>query len=337
MNLTIILPTLNRSDKLNIWLEYYSLNKYKGKILIIDSSNKIEKKKNLLLLKKFSLLDVSYIFLKKKNFRRDLLRIVKKKTKTKYAVYSGDDDFIFINALKYLINFLDTNIEYGGACGLGLVCFKDKKKFRTYKYDSIRGIENLDKFERLISQFDRYKYSVSIYSILRTKIWKNLKEQNFNMSNDISAELFYTFSIAYLARIKQFENLIYLIRMVGHKRAKLPKTSEKEIKKFSKFLNSITSKNTNKNFNNGNAFFYSLLKKKFKRESRNVVYPFRQVINFFSNFKNGKIFQRLIEFFRINNSYLNIYNTASLSKKKYKNINELNNFIKFLYKKISDD
>ena len=210
MNLTIILPTLNRSDKLNIWLEYYSLNKYKGKILIIDSSNKIEKKKNLLLLKKFSLLDVSYIFLKKKNFRRDLLRIVKKKTKTKYAVYSGDDDFIFINALKYLINFLDTNIEYGGACGLGLVCFKDKKKFRTYKYDSIRGIENLDKFERLISQFDRYKYSVSIYSILRTKIWKNLKEQNFNMSNDISAELFYTFSIAYLARIKQFENLILL-------------------------------------------------------------------------------------------------------------------------------
>ena len=147
---------------------------------------------------------------------------------------------------------------------------------------------------------------------------EEFEEQNFNMSNDISAELFYTFSIAYLARIKQFENLIYLIRMVGHKRAKLPKTSEKEIKKFSKFLNSITSKNTNKNFNNGNAFFYSLLKKKFKRESRNVVYPFRQVINFFSNFKNGKIFQRLIEFFRINNSYLNIYNTASLSKKNIK-------------------
>ena len=52
MNLTIILPTLNRSDKLNIWLEYYSLNKYKGKILIIDSSNKIEKKKKFVVIKK---------------------------------------------------------------------------------------------------------------------------------------------------------------------------------------------------------------------------------------------------------------------------------------------
>ena len=80
MNLTIILPTLNRSDKLNIWLEYYSLNKYKGKILIIDSSNKIEKKK-FVVIKKFLLLDVNYIFLKKKNFRRDLLKIVKKKLK----------------------------------------------------------------------------------------------------------------------------------------------------------------------------------------------------------------------------------------------------------------
>ena len=40
MNLTTIIPTLNRSSKLEIWLDYYSLNNYKCTILIIDSSNK---------------------------------------------------------------------------------------------------------------------------------------------------------------------------------------------------------------------------------------------------------------------------------------------------------
>ena len=161
-----------------------------------------------------------------------------------------------------------------------------------------------------------------------------MKEQNYYKANDISAELFYTFSIAYLTRIKQFQNLIYLVRTVGHKRTKLPKIDEKEIIKFSIFLNDMIKKEPGKNFKHKNLFFYSLLKKKFERENNKITYPFRQTINMLSNFKNGKIFQRFIEHLRISKLDINNFSTGSLSKKnKFKNYNELKNFIKFLEKK----
>ncbi|MDC1078653.1 TIGR00180 family glycosyltransferase [Candidatus Pelagibacter sp.] len=334
MNLTIIVPTLNRSVKLGMWLDYYFLNNYKGKILIIDSSNEKEKKKNILLLKKFSSLNINYVFIKKKNFRFNFLKIVKKKIKTKYVIWCGDDDFILIKTLKYLIKFLNNNRKYGGACGLGLVCYRDKKNFITYKYNGLREIENQNSFERLKSQFYKNKYTVSFYSVLRSTIWKNLKEQNYYKSNDISAELFFTFSIAYLTRIKQFKNLIYLVRMLGHKRAKISKIDEEEILKFSNFLNQMLKKDFKKKFKykkfkDKNSFFYSLLKEKFNRENNKVTYPFRQIINTIFNFHRGKKFHRLIRFFRI--KYIDFNGFISLTKKNtFKNHDELNNFIKFL-------
>ena len=44
MNLTIVVPTLNRSKKFENLLEHYSNNNYKGTILVMDSSNLNEKK-----------------------------------------------------------------------------------------------------------------------------------------------------------------------------------------------------------------------------------------------------------------------------------------------------
>lgn len=53
MNLTIVVPTLNRNDKFTKLLEYYSLNNYDGFILVIDSSNLKEKKKIFYRLRNF--------------------------------------------------------------------------------------------------------------------------------------------------------------------------------------------------------------------------------------------------------------------------------------------
>ena len=101
MNLTIIIPTLNRSYFLNKLLEYYSHLNFKAAFLILDSSEGKERKKNINVLSKYKNLNLKY-----KNVRGKPLEVIrksKKNIKTKYCVFSGDDDFFIKNSLIKII------------------------------------------------------------------------------------------------------------------------------------------------------------------------------------------------------------------------------------------
>ena len=158
-----VVPTLNRSKKFENLLEHYSNNNYKGTILVMDSSN-LNEKNNILSIKKFSLLKIKYVYLAKKIYRKEYLKYVQR-IKTKYTVCSGDDDFFIVNSLKYLITFLDKNNSYHGACGIGLSCFKDKNKYRTYLYKNLQDLNDKNATERIKKQFSSEGYTVAHYSI----------------------------------------------------------------------------------------------------------------------------------------------------------------------------
>ena len=47
---------------------------------------------------------------------------------TKYVVETGDDDYLALNGLKKVVNFLDNNLDYAGAHGKGKL-FLSRKKY----------------------------------------------------------------------------------------------------------------------------------------------------------------------------------------------------------------
>ena len=60
MNLTIILPIMNRSYFLNRILLYYTILNFKGMIIILDSSNSKILEENHNIIKRYSDLQIKY-------------------------------------------------------------------------------------------------------------------------------------------------------------------------------------------------------------------------------------------------------------------------------------
>ena len=83
MKLTIIIPTLNRSNFLNKLLEYYSNLNFKAVFLILDSS---EGNENINILSRYKELNIKYINIKGKPL--EVIRKSKRNIQTKYCVFS---------------------------------------------------------------------------------------------------------------------------------------------------------------------------------------------------------------------------------------------------------
>ena len=95
--LTIVIPTHQRPIALKRHLEYLKNYNKNLKILILDSSNKINKA--------YSHLD-NYFYFKGKNANTKISKVLNK-IKTEYVVSIGDDDFFIFNGLIKCLYFLE--------------------------------------------------------------------------------------------------------------------------------------------------------------------------------------------------------------------------------------
>ena len=105
MNLTIIIPTLNRSNFLIKTLRYYSNLNFKSKFLILDSSKGKERQQNFDIISRFKNLNLKYVNVDGKPL--EVIKKSKKYIKTKYCLFSGDDDYLIKSCLLKIINFLN--------------------------------------------------------------------------------------------------------------------------------------------------------------------------------------------------------------------------------------
>ena len=106
MDVSILIPTLNRSDFVLRILEYYKKSFFTGQIIILDSSKNVEKKLNKKNVKKYSkYLEIDYIWDIGWSF--ELFKKYQKYIRKNNCIFSGDDDFISIDGLKKSIEFLN--------------------------------------------------------------------------------------------------------------------------------------------------------------------------------------------------------------------------------------
>ena len=115
MEVTIFIPTLNRSNYILRILEYYKKSSFTGQILIFDSSIEREKQLNKKYVKRYlNNLNIDYIWDVGWSF--ELFKKYKEYFKKKNCIFSGDDDYISTEGLKKAINFLDKKKKQKNNC-----------------------------------------------------------------------------------------------------------------------------------------------------------------------------------------------------------------------------
>lgn len=129
MNISILIPTLDRPHFLLRALEYYEKIYFKGQIIIGDSSAPEHTAK----IKAFidgSGLNIKYMYFPVKDFKHDgeCMKVMIEEVTCDYAVYQGDDDFLVPAGLQACIEFLEDNPDYSAAYGIRANLYFDGDK-----------------------------------------------------------------------------------------------------------------------------------------------------------------------------------------------------------------
>ena len=146
MDLTIIIPTKNRFIFLKKILNYYNDVNYAGSLLILDSSNKKIYQQQEELIKKFTSIKIKHFY--SKYTPMHAIKEHLDKIKTRFATYSGDDDYHLVQGLNKCIDYLSNNSNISSVRGSAylfelnqnLSKVKDIHQYNSYNYIEEKAI-----------------------------------------------------------------------------------------------------------------------------------------------------------------------------------------------------
>ena len=172
MNLTILTPTRNRFDYVKKLLLYYQKFDFKGKILILDSSQNKIFTKTKFFLKKNQNVNVQHYKIDGRPF--ECIKYIIPKIKTEFVCFSGDDDYYIINGLEKSIKILKNNKQIHSVNGLSIVSNLKKKSLFSIEYLLYNHFYSTDNKSvlRLIKILQDYK--VPLFSIFRLNIFRKV-------------------------------------------------------------------------------------------------------------------------------------------------------------------
>jgi glycosyltransferase domain-containing protein len=121
--ISILIPTLNRSEFIERSLRYYFSVGFSECIYIGDSSNDLHRQKNENNISKYiAKLNIKYDYFPQNDYPNEglCLKEMGMRANTPYVVFSGDDDFLVPNTLKKCTAFLETYQDFGAVNGISL-------------------------------------------------------------------------------------------------------------------------------------------------------------------------------------------------------------------------
>ena len=210
-DITIIIPSKNRSNNLIKLANYYLTAGFQGDILMLDASekqetlnlqNSLSKFKNIRILHT----PVDYFIA----VSRSLDHI-----KTKYVACTGDDDFLFIKGLIDCKCFLEKEQSFGGVSGLGILGVYDNdrdviSKFSIYHIEKYIDKKKGDRLKKIINT-----YSVINFCLHRTSLFKKAFIEYPDEIHPSKYELFNSFLFILNEKIGKISSF-YILRL-SHK------------------------------------------------------------------------------------------------------------------------
>jgi len=177
--ISILIPTMNRSDFLIRALYYYSKVGFKGFICIGDSSNQQHSEKIKYAIKNLKeKINIIYRYFPKSAYihggmvMKELIELAP----TPYAVFAGDDDFLIPNGLERCVNFLENHPEYTAAHGIRVaVRLKSSGAFGNLESANFVPQPMLE-HETATERWAGYmRNAISTqYSVHRTETWRRM-------------------------------------------------------------------------------------------------------------------------------------------------------------------
>ena len=225
MDISIIIPTKNRLIYLKKLVNYYESENFQGQLIIADSSDKDNYMDTEIFLNKKKNLKITHFFFEGNEVaaRENVCHHIK----TKYIAQSGDDDYYCVNALKKIIEFLDSNKNYSSVSGYGYIVGYDVKKNIVKgisKYSSLHSEKNLP-LERIKEMSMRG--NVSDYVVCRKELFQKIfkficfeKEQNTYLLRNYAEWGFKLYKFLF-GKSKEL-NIFFIIRfrvpenLIGH-------------------------------------------------------------------------------------------------------------------------
>lgn len=177
--ITLLVPTMNRSDFLIRMLRYYDDIGFEGCICIGDSSNDqhIEKTKHAIKILKNKIRIIYRNFPKPPYIHNGMvIKALIEIAPTPYAVFAGDDDFLIPNGLEKCIAFLDVHPEYSAAHGIRVaVRLKSSGAFGELKSANFAPQPILE-HETAAERWAGYLRNAvtTQYSVHRTETWRRM-------------------------------------------------------------------------------------------------------------------------------------------------------------------
>lgn len=229
MDVSIIIPTMNRPKLLLRLIHYYGLLEFRGKILIGDSSNAEIFQKTASALENYKgCLDICHRHLPGRSVATAVMDM-NEYLRTPYVCLAPDDDFIIPQTIAKCIQFLDSYPDYIAAHGVGAFITNssgDSEIIDNAGYYRQTIIDDVTASTRLRNHLKNY--SVNLFSVHRSEIWRKMfistptpSEWPQCCDKSFADELLPCCLSVVYGKIKQIDGL-YLIRQVHEERYLLP-------------------------------------------------------------------------------------------------------------------
>ena len=226
--LTMIIPTMNRSDFLIRLLNYYANTNYKHWIIIGDSSDArhIEKTINAIkgLKGKLKIIHREYPGLSNIECAQQMTQLIS----TPYAVFIADDDFLVSNGLEQSVAFLEKHQGYIAAHGVAtrfsLQSSGPYGQFAGSSNYRLPSVEADTASQRILNYLDNY--SVTLFCVHRTKCWRTMFKDAASLTDkSFGGELLPCCLSVIQGKVKQLDCL-YLLRQDHTGRYLLPNVGD---------------------------------------------------------------------------------------------------------------
>jgi len=226
--ITILIPTMNRSDFLIRLLRYYWALGFQGCICIGDSSDTVHVERAKRAIKFFQdKLNITYQEYPHLN-EAMCLHKMHDSVSTPYAVYVADDDFLVPSALEECARFLDAHPEYSSAHGVGVTIrlqpsgvYRQVVSVAHYQQPVIEEESASQRLTNLLSN-----YMVTIFSLHRIENRREMyRDVPLLTDRRLAAELHPSCVSVIQGKVKELDCL-YLVRQAHDQRYILPGKAE---------------------------------------------------------------------------------------------------------------
>ena len=213
-DLTIVITSRNRPEKLIRVVHHLETFGFKGKLFIGDASDLNQTYPFLDYLKR-SLLNINY-FPQEGMSVLDSHQFMASKITTKYSLCIADGALLILDGIKECIKALEQNKELVAVSGQTFTYeYKKKTNFRICHYEMpvIHDSAPFDRFKNICN-----KYRVAMYCVMYSRSWSKMWQEVDQISiRPLAAEIIPTIKLVIEGKIAQV-NTPFLIRELHSKR-----------------------------------------------------------------------------------------------------------------------